>query len=121
CDADYHSEKGRILEALGCYRGALHQYTKAIRVHPQNPEALFGRGLLRRKLGERAGAIEDLERCHYYQNTRTEAYLLAEEVKAELSGSLIAPERQQVRSWLTVRQTSYSLLKGDAVLLQVVV
>jgi tetratricopeptide (TPR) repeat protein len=98
CNADYQLEKGKILEALSRYGGALNQYTKAIRVHPQNPEALFRRGLLRSKVGERAGAIEDLERCHYYQNTRTEAYLLAEKLKTVRKANLMRPEQGQMTS-----------------------
>src|SRR5207237_6385324 len=88
CNPDYQVEKGKVLEALGRYRAALNQYCKAIRVHRQNPEALFRRALIKLREGDRAGAVQDFERCCYYENTQTEAYLLARSLK---TGAALVP------------------------------
>jgi tetratricopeptide (TPR) repeat protein len=81
CDPDYQLLKGRILETLGQPKAALRQYNKSIRVHPRNPEAFYHRGLLRSEAGDQEGASEDFERCCYFKNTWTEAYLLAHAAK----------------------------------------
>jgi len=81
CDPDYQLHKGRILETLGQPKAALRQYNKSIRVHPRNPEAFYHRGLLRAEAGDLQGAVEDFQLCCYFQNTRTEACLLAHAAK----------------------------------------
>src|SRR5438093_8381206 len=83
CDPEYHMEKGRILEALGRFPAAEKQYSKAIRVDPRHGEARFRRAQIRLRMLKVAAAMQDLERCYYFENTRVNAYVLAHGIKTD--------------------------------------
>jgi tetratricopeptide (TPR) repeat protein len=118
CNSDYQMEKGRILECLGRNQAAGRQYGKAIRVHPRNPEAFFRRALLRLNAGDKAGAVQDLEQCYYYDNTRSHAYLLARALGTAESSTPSSLIERENPTLLIVDQSDYSLSKGQKVSIQ---
>jgi tetratricopeptide (TPR) repeat protein len=121
CNSDYQLEKGRIAEDLGFRRMALVQYTKSIRIHPMNPEALLSRGLLKWKCGDRAGAAEDLERCVYFDNVQSLACVMVNRWK---SGVFWRPEQSvesRIDGGLTVGATAFKLWKGESIRVEIVV
>jgi tetratricopeptide (TPR) repeat protein len=121
CDPDYQLERGRILEALGHLRAALRQYSKAIRVHRRNPEAFFRRALLKLKSGDQTAALHDLEECCYYENTRSEAYLLAHALKSGVASIPPLWAQQEQPTLLSVRPSDFDLIKGQTVSIAVVI
>jgi len=121
CDPDCQVEKGIVLAELGRHQGASHQYSKAIRVHPRHAEAHFRRALLDLQRGDRVTAKQDLERCYYYENTRTEAYLLAVAAEDSSVHGISACEPRPVDHWLQLGKTEYDLVKGDSASVEVTV
>jgi cytochrome c-type biogenesis protein CcmH/NrfG len=53
---------GRARSAGADFRGAVDALDEALRRHPDNAGGLLDRARARSRLGQRAGAIEDLER-----------------------------------------------------------
>jgi tetratricopeptide (TPR) repeat protein len=121
CNSEYHSEKGKILEGLGRHRSAIRQYAKAIYVHPRNPDAHFRRGVLRLMERSTEAGIRDLEQSYYFQNTRTEAFLLRESAKLQSESCLSEFKWKKRPSWLTVHQPTCALQKGDTTSVKVTI
>jgi len=121
CNPDYRIEKGRILEDLGRDRSACHQYSQAVLAHPRNPEALFRRACLRLRSGDKAQAIHDLDQCYYYDNTRSEAYLLAHSLKTGEPTISSTWSEHEKPTLLTVRRSEFELVKGQSMSIQLAV
>jgi tetratricopeptide (TPR) repeat protein len=119
CDSDYQLHKGKILKTLGRPKAALRQYNKSIRVHPRNPEAFYHRGLLRSEAGDLEGAVEDFQLCCYFQNTWTEAYLLAHAAKQ--SGPALAVKLALAPSTLEIEVIDFHLELGQVAEVKVAV
>jgi tetratricopeptide (TPR) repeat protein len=112
-------EKGRTLEALGRFRAARKQYTKAIRVHPSHANAYSLRAKLSLQDGDKASAVDDLERCLYYDNTRVDAHFLAQTIRAGHQAHPSPPAEWGNTLSLRVEPEKCDLVKGDTISLEV--
>ena len=68
------------------YRNALYQANKAIDLNPNQPEAYFLRGQAKLQLGEREGAIADLEQAasQYLQQNNRVGYQAAQNILSDV-------------------------------------
>ncbi|WP_083862889.1 tetratricopeptide repeat protein [Calothrix sp. PCC 7507] len=61
--ANAYSDRGFALAALSKYREAIADYDRAISLVPKHYTAHYGRGLARVNLGDKKGALSDLQRA----------------------------------------------------------
>lgn len=59
---DYNN-LGKIEYYLGDYAGAIKEFTKVIKLHPDSAIAYYNRGLAKQRLGDLDGAIADYDKA----------------------------------------------------------
>ena len=59
--AAYHDSRGFVLLQLGRYADAIAEYNEALKWRPFASDSLYGRGLAKRRQGDRAGADADTD------------------------------------------------------------
>lgn len=87
-DPEAFNNLGNCLASSGNYAQAIDYFTQAIKSDPQHVSSYFGRGRLRRALGDRAGADVDLRVAAriYLQRGQEDSY---REVMNELQTPLV--------------------------------
>lgn len=79
-----YERRGYINVKLRNFDDALYDFTKSIDIHPNNPEAYWGRAIVRKYKNELTGAIEDLERTTKTSIPHQPIYWSARRLKGEL-------------------------------------
>ena len=119
CDPEYHVEKGRILEALGRLPAARKQYSKALRVDRRHAEARCRRAEISLQMQDAATAVQDLEKCYQFDNTRVDAYLRANRIKAGGKSPIISLSQSPKAPCLSVQPEEFEVVKGQTTSIQI--
>jgi len=63
CFREAYANRAKIYQQSNNYSSAIGDYVQAIRINPNYAAAYYGRGSVRRSLGDKAGAISDYEKA----------------------------------------------------------